>query len=146
MSLAKQLRRWHATGWRHGDCYPKNILVGGKAEEPRPIGCPMATFVAAGPRLDRARLKDLGQFTAGCAALEPWGDPFTFLFAYAEQAGLPEHDALVAAVTPFYERVMERKAERERTRPEREPQGPPQPVPLEVGATPRVRVRGIGAM
>ena len=65
------------------------------------------------------------------------------LFAYAEQPGLPDHDALVEAVTPFYERVVERKAERERTRPEREPEGPPQPVPLEGGAVVRVRVRGL---
>ncbi|MDJ0520541.1 MAG: lipopolysaccharide kinase InaA family protein [Planctomycetota bacterium] len=144
--LAGALRGWHDAGFRHGDCYPKNMLVGGAAGEPRPIGCPMATFVRAGPQLDRARLKDLGQFTAGCAALEPWGDPFTFLMAYGEEPGLPPYDELMEAVTPFYERVMERKAERERTRPEREPDGPPQPKPLGVGGPPKVRVRGLGRL
>jgi hypothetical protein len=146
LEVASALRRWHDAGFRHGDCYPKNILVGGLADQPRPIGCPMASFVAAGPRLDRARLRDLGQFTAGSAALEPWGDPFTFLLAYGAAPGLPEHGALVAAIMPFYERVIERKAERERTRTEREPDGPPAPRPLPPGAPPRARVRDLARM
>jgi len=146
LEVAGALRRWHDAGFRHGDCYPKNILVGGVVREPRPIGCPMATFVAAGAQLDRRRLKDLGQFTAGCAALEPWGDPFAYLLAYGEAPGLPGHEALAAAITPFYERVLERKVERERTRPTREPAGPPAPTPLVPGAPPRIRTRDIGAV
>ncbi len=146
LEVAAALRTWHDAGFRHGDCYPKNVLVGGAAGEPRPIGCPMATFDAPGPALDRARLRDLGQFTAGCSALEPWGDPFSFLMIYGEAPGLPDYEALVELITPFYERVMERKAERERTRPAREPDGPPQPAPLVVGAPPRVRARDIAVL
>ncbi len=141
--LALALRSWHDAGLRHGDCYPKNILVGGAVDVPRPIGCPMASFVSPGPHLDRERLKDLGQFTAGCAALEPWSDPFGFLTTYADAPGLPEYEDLVAQVTPFYERVMERKALRERTRPQREPDGPPMPAPLAMGPKPSVRVRAL---
>lgn len=133
-ALARALRDWHERGFRHGDCYPKNVLVGGTAGAPRPIGCPKARFVAPGPRLDAARLKDLAQLAAGTIALQPWGDPFAFLAAYLEAPGLPSYEDLGARVTPFYERILERKRERERTRPQREPHGPPAPVPLPADA------------
>ena len=127
---AAALRRWHDLGFRHGDCYPKNVLVGGAADVPRPIGCPKGRFVRPGPELDEARLRDLAQFAAGCSTLQPWTDPFAFLSAYLDAPGLPDYDALGAQVMPFYERILERKRERIRTRPLREPGGPPAPRPL----------------
>lgn len=124
------LRRWHDVGFRHGDCYPKNVLVGGEAGTPQPIGCPKARFVAAGPDLDEARLRDLAQFAAGCGALQPWSDPFSFLVSYLEEPGLESYDDVSARAMPAYERIMEKKRERVRTRPQREPHGPPRPTPL----------------
>ncbi len=130
VAAAEALRRWHDAGFRHGDCYPKNVLVGGEADEPRPIGCPKGRFVAAGTALDEARCKDLAQWAAGSAGASALGDPFAFLAFYGEAPGLPDYDELIAAIEPAYEKILERKAERIRTRPEREPEGPPQPVPL----------------
>ena len=37
--LAQALGSWHARGFRHGDCYPKNVLLG-------PDGSPEVTIVA----------------------------------------------------------------------------------------------------
>jgi hypothetical protein len=130
VEAAVALRRWHDLGFRHGDCYPKNVLVGGEDGVPRPIGCPKARLVSPGPTLDDARLRDLAQFAAGCSALQPWSDPFAFLAAYLEEPGLAGYDALSAKAMPVYERILERKRERERTRPQREPHGPPPPTPL----------------
>ena len=127
---AQALRRWHDLGFRHGDCYPKNVLVGGEAEAPRPIGCPKARFVAPGPAMDEARCKDLAQWAVGTASATVLGDPFAFLAIYGDAPGLPPYEALHDAINPHYERILERKAERLRTRPEREPGGPPAPVPL----------------
>lgn len=131
---AEALRGWHDLGFRHGDCYPKNVLVGGSEAAPRPIGCPKARFVAAGPALDEARLRDLAQWAVGSAGASVLGDPFAFLAVYAEAgegAGdLPDYEALIEALTPFYETILEKKAERLRTRPDREPDGPPPPTPL----------------
>jgi len=143
-ALGAALRNWHERGFRHGDCYLKNFLVGGAAGSPRPIGFPGACFVAPGPRLDRRRLKDLAQFAAGCVELGPEVDPFGFLADYAAaEAGLPAPDALQARVRPIFERILERKAERIATRPQREPDGPPAPLPLppEFGLSVDVRVR-----
>lgn len=130
VDMALALRRWHDAGFRHGDCYPKNVLLGGAAGEPRPIGCPKGRFVAPGPRLDDARLKDLAQWAVGSANAAALGDPFAFLTFYGEAEGLPDYEALVEAVLPLYEKIMTRKAERVRTRPQREPEGPPAPQPL----------------
>ena len=128
--VAEALRRWHDLGFRHGDCYPKNVLVGGIEPAARPIGCPKARFVAAGPRIDEARLKDLAQWAAGSADASVLGDPFAFLAVYGEPDGLPGYEELVGRITPYFETILEKKAERLRTRPEREPEGPPQPKPL----------------
>lgn len=127
---AEALRRWHDLGFRHGDCYPKNVLVGGAVDAPRPIGCPKARFVAPGSALDRARRKDLAQWAVGSAAASVLGDPFAFLAVYAQEPGLPEHDALIGAITPSYEKILAKKAERLRTQPLREPHGAPLPRPL----------------
>jgi len=135
LDAAAALRRWHDVGLRHGDCYPKNFLVDADGHA-RLIGCPKATFVAPGPHLDRARLKDLGQFAVGFGALGVWRDPFAFLVAYGETPGLPPYDELLTRVTPFHDRIVCRKHEREQTRPAREPDGPPQPVPLAPTARP----------
>ncbi len=146
--VAYALGRWHKAGFVHGDCYPKNILVGGEAREPRPIGCPKATL---GQRLAPLSapdgvLKDLAQYAVGCAALHSLGDPFAFLTAWGEVHGHADYDALVARITPFYEKILERKAERVRSRPEREPEGPPQPTPLPTGGDVRARMLPIDAL
>ena len=137
---AAALRRWHDLGFRHGDCYPKNVLVGGAREEPRPIGCPKARFVAPGTALDEARLKDLAQWAVGSAGASVLGDPFAFLAVYGERDGavdagagsaaFPPYEQFLERITPFYEAILAKKAERLRTRPEREPDGPPAPTPL----------------
>lgn len=127
---ARALRRWHDLGFRHGDCYPKNVLVGGATDEPRPIGCPKARFVPPGPTLDDARRKDLAQWAVGTAGASVLGDPLAFLAVYAEPPGLPDYETLVTSLLPLQERILARKAERLRTRPEREPDGPPAPTPL----------------
>lgn len=142
--VAIALRDWHDRGFRHGDCYPKNVLVGGNAVRPRPIGFPAGGFVRAGAVVDRARLKDLAQFAAGCQALAPDEDPFAFLEPYADCAdGLPAVAQLRQEATPAFERVMARKAERVATQAEREPDGPPPPLPLppDFGRGAKVRVR-----
>lgn len=145
-ALVGALRRWHDLGLRHGDCYPKNVLVGGSEDEPRPIGCPAARFLRAGPRLDRARLKDLGQWAAGLATEHEAEDPLAFLEDYACVPGVPGRGPLAAAVQPFLARVMARKARRLATRPAREPDGPPLPVPLSPGTARRVAVRDLPSL
>jgi len=138
------LRAWHDRGFRHGDCYPKNVLLGGASSAPRPIGFPSADFVGAGSAIDRGRLKDLAQFAAGCHALTPEADPFAFLEAYVACAeGLPPCAVLRAQVDPAYERIMARKAERVATQGLREPAGPPPPLPLppDFGRSAKMRVR-----
>ncbi len=129
LEAARALRQWHDAGLRHGDCYPKNILVDVR-DRAQLIGCPKARFVRRGPRVDRARLKDLAQFAIGFGALDLWPEPFLFLATYGETPGLPPHDTLVQRIRPIRDRILARKAARRRTQPDREPGGPPQPVPL----------------
>jgi len=123
-TIAKALRTWHDMGFRHGDCYPKNVLVDVGGANPVPIGFPYAHFELADEVIDQARAKDLAQFAAGCKELAL--DPFAFLVAY----GLPAR----AQAEPIYKQIMRRKAQRIATRPQREPDGPPAPVPLEVAS------------
>ena len=134
---------WHAAGFRHGDCYWKNLLVAPDGAV-QPIGYPKAAFERPGTRGDKARWKDLAQLAAGCTELEPAVEPFAWLAAYAEAAGVtPE---VRDEVEPVFERVMARKRERLASRPTREPDGPPAPVPLspETGADTTPRVRSLG--
>lgn len=128
--VARALRAWHDAGWRHGDCWPKNLLVAPDGARVVPIGAPQARAVPPGPRPDRARRADLARFAAGCRALWPTRDPFAFLDVYAPAGGAPSRAALEARSRPLLERVLAKRAEDERTRPQREPAGPPQPVPL----------------
>jgi hypothetical protein len=127
--LARTLRAWHDAGFRHGDAYPKNVLVtaGGEAW---PIGVPAARFVRPGPRLDGARRKDLAQWAAGQRALLGEAEAFAFLDAYARPPGLPPRGRLERWIRPRYDRILEKKARREATRPAREGPVAPRPRPL----------------
>ncbi len=130
VDAARALRAWHDLGFRHGDCYPKNILVGGGGVDPRPIGCPYARWITSGAVIDRARKKDIAQFLVGIPpSLDP-EDGARALNAYVEDPGLPSAEALHAQVQPLIEGIMRKKAHRIATRPQREPDGPPKPVPL----------------
>ena len=124
--LARQLRRWHATGWRHGDCYPKNLLLLSDQKTFAPIGYPSARFYDAGHE-DAACAKDIAQLCVGVQALQSVSVDEVF-DAYAPDA-LP-HSGLRELVDKRIEVIRARKAERERTRPGREPGGPPTPSPF----------------
>lgn len=134
--LARELGRWHALGFRHGDCYPKNVLLDEEWTTALPIGCPRGQVRAPGTKPDRRRLKDLAQWAAGLLALRPDEDPFLFLRAYAEAAGLPGPEWLSGVVRPLFAKIQERKQKRLATLPRREPHGPPPPVPLSPDADP----------
>lgn len=138
--LAGTLRRWHDTGFRHGDCWPKNVLVVGDGSGDLPIGAPRAFAGTAGVHLDRPRFADLARFAAGLQELWPDRDPFAFLAAYAAVPPALARAMVEAAVRPLFERVLAKRAEDERTRPQREPHGPPHPVPLPPDSGPVARV------
>ncbi len=128
--LARAVRAWHDAGYRHGDCWPKNILLSENGHRCLPIGAPKARRVAAGSSLDRLRLRDLARLAAGASLLWPTDDPFAFLDAYVAAPGLPQRPRVESAVAPLLARVLAKRAEDVRTRPAREPHGPPLPVPL----------------
>ena len=131
---AAALAAWHEHGFRHGDCYLKNILLDETGAHASPIGFPKARFVRPGATLDRARRKDLAQFAAGISEMDAGVDPFGFLPAYVKAAeGLPPAESLAARVRPAFERIMARKRDRIASRPKREPDGPPAPKPLPDG-------------
>lgn len=138
--LARALRAWHDAGWRHGDAWPKNLLLAPDGSRALPVGAPKAHVVGAGPRLDRARRRDLARLAAGLSVLEPTLDPLRFLPAYLEGPGLCDLASLERAVRPLLARVLAKRAEDVRSRPAREPHGPPLPVPLPDDAA-RVRRR-----
>lgn len=123
LALAKQLRAWHATGWRHGDCYPKNMLLLADRATYAPIGYPSAQFLGTG-RADAACAKDIAQFCVGIQALQ--GPTVDEVFAAYAPDALP-HSSLRAQVDRRIEVIRARKAQREHTRAEREPDGPPRP-------------------
>jgi hypothetical protein len=127
---ARALRRLHDLGYRHGDCYPKNLLLPDGGGPVLPLGAPKARRVRAGARLDRLRRKDLAQWAAGRREARPDLEPFAFLAHYLEAPGLPPRTEVEARLLPLHERVMARKAARRRTQPLREPGGPPPPAPL----------------
>ena len=146
---AAALATWHERGFRHGDCYLKNILLDETGARPSPIGFPKARFVQPGATVDRARRKDLAQFAAGIAELDADGDPFGFLPAYVQAAeGLPPAESLAAQVRPAFERIMARKRDRIASRPTREPDGPPAPKPLPpgFGETGEMRLSGLAQL
>lgn len=141
VTVARALRTWHDAGFRHGDCYPKNILVGGRETEPRPIGCPYARWGTSGPVLDAARKKDLGQFVVGIPPQLDPEDGVLALRAYVEGPGMPSAEALYEQLRPVIEKIMVKKARRIATRAQREPGGPPKPVPLAAQRPPARVVR-----
>ena len=143
-TLARDLRAWHDAGFRHGDCYPKNVLVPDSGTAPFPVGCPAARFRPSGTRPDRHRRKDLAQWATGVLEIAPEADPFAFLGTYCEAPGF-DRRALEDAVRPLFERVVRRKTERDRTQPQREPGGPPQPSPLD-GPAGRTTMRAIATL
>ncbi len=128
--LVRAVRTWHDAGYRHGDCWPKNLLLSRDGAQALPVGAPKASRVSAGTSLDRARLRDLARLAAGARFLWPSEDPFALLGPYLEAPGLPPRPQVEAEVAPFVARVLAKRAEDERTRPQREPHGPPLPVPL----------------
>ncbi len=134
--LGEALARWHTAGYRHGDAWPKNLLLDDAAERVLPVGAPQARVVRAGRRLDRRALRDLSRLVAGLAGLAPLGvatdaDPGGALAAYVEARGLRgDAGGLRRRVEAFLARLLRNRAEDERTRPLREPLGPPAPVPL----------------
>jgi hypothetical protein len=137
--LARAVRGWHDAGYRHGDCWPKNLLLSEDGRRCLPIGAPKARRVAAGASLDPLRLRDLARLAAGARFLWPSEDPFAFLDPYLETPGLPPRPRVESAVAPLLARVLAKRAEDERTRPAREPHGPPLPVPLPPDARPIAR-------
>jgi tRNA A-37 threonylcarbamoyl transferase component Bud32 len=126
--VAGSLRRWHDAGFRHGNCFPKNLLLAPTGEVVA-IGFPAARFVRPGPRWDRARRRDLGQITAALA-LDPGGDAVErFLDAYVAAPGMGDRSSIERRVAPHRRRVLRRKERRRSTQPSREPHGAPAPTP-----------------
>ena len=143
--LVRAVRGWHDAGYRHGDCWPKNLLLSEDGRRCLPIGAPKARRVGAGVTLDRLRLKDLARLAAGARLLWPTEDPCAFLDAYlgtqgVAAPGLPQRPQVERAVAPLLARVLAKRAEDERTRPAREPHGPPLPVPLSPDTRPIPRL------
>jgi|GEM_PF-2984922 len=128
--LVHAVRGWHDKGYRHGDCWPKNLLLSEDGLRCLPIGAPKARRVRAGFTLDRLRLKDLARIAAGARLLWPTEASCAFLDDYLAAPGLPQRPQVESAVAPLLARVLAKRAEDERTRPHREPHGPPLPVPL----------------
>jgi hypothetical protein len=125
--VVQALRAWHDAGFRHGDCYPKNVLLTPDAVVP--LGAPKARWVRPGPRWDRARAKDLAQWAAGREGLGL--EPLAFLTAYLAAApGLSVEGHARERIGPRLRRIRTKKRRREATRPGREPLGPPRPLPL----------------
>jgi hypothetical protein len=140
-ALAQGLHTWHAAGYRHGDCWPKNLLVGNvNRRDVLPIGAPQAVRVPPGASLDRLRLRDLARFEAGVRLHLPGYAPFHMLDTYLRGTALPARPVVEPLLVPLVERVLAKRAEDERTRPVREPSGPPRPVPLMPDAAPIPRV------
>ena len=130
----RDLRAWHDTGFRHGDCYPKNVLLPDSGAPPLPLGCPAARFVARGTKADRRRRKDLAQWAAGVLEAAPEQSPFAFLEAYCQAPGL-DAARLQKVVRPHFDRILKQKERRDATREAREGGTPPRPVPLREDAT-----------
>jgi len=65
---ARALKEWHGLGFRHGDCWPRNLLL---ARESVPIGCSRARFVRGGERRDRRRIDDCARLLLGLVRLQP---------------------------------------------------------------------------
>lgn len=141
VELGSALRRWHDAGFRHGDCYPKNILLPEAGGAPLVIGCPAARFLRPGVRIDPWRKKDLAQWAAGVHALQPDDDPFAFLESYAAAPDMPLPASLRDMLRPYFEKILAKKAKRRRTQAAREAEGPLVPTPLPERGPPGPRVK-----
>lgn len=128
--LARHVRAWHDAGFRHGDAWPKNVLISADGTKAIPIGAPKARRVRAGTTLDPLRLRDLARLAAYARLTWPKADPYAWLDAYLAAPGLAARPTLERRLDPLVERVLAKRSADERTRPEREPDGPPLPVPL----------------
>jgi len=85
--MLRALRRWHDAGFRHGDCWPRNILVSADATGSIPIGCPKAAFVARGEGRDRRRIGDLARLIHGISRARERTDGEALFLVYAEGSG-----------------------------------------------------------
>lgn len=130
-ALAEALRRWHDAGFRHGDCYPKNVLVDPTSLAASPIGCPAASFPRAGAQADKARWKDLAQWLVGLELLHAVDAAERFVGVYrSREPGMPGEAAMLELIATPRARILEKKAARIASLPDREPHGPPAPTPL----------------
>jgi hypothetical protein len=143
--LAAAWRRWHDLGFRHGDAYPKNVLVSGGGD-PIPIGFPRARWRAPGEALDDARVRDLAQWVVGMEEVGLGARTTRFLDDYG--VGLPEEAVrlIQARVEERAEIVRRKKAVRRASQAVREPEGPPLPRPLRDAPPSRPRVLDLTAL
>jgi tRNA A-37 threonylcarbamoyl transferase component Bud32 len=128
--LVRHVRTWHDAGFRHGDGWPKNLLLSADGARAIPIGAPKARRVRAGAGVDALRLRDVARLVAYARLTWPEADAYALLDAYLAAPGLPGREVLERRLAPLVNRVLAKRSEDERTRPEREPDGPPLPVPL----------------
>jgi len=144
-ALAVAWRRWHDLGFRHGDAYPKNVLVREEGE-PMPIGFPMARVVTAGEQIDKERVRDLAQWVVGLEEVDLGTEVDAFLRRYG--AGRPEASiSLLADLVEERARgVRSKKALRLESRPVDEPLGPVLPRPLRAQAPSRLKVLDLAVL
>ncbi len=140
-ALGRTLRIWHDKGFRHGDCYPKNVLLCDGEAPVMPLGCPAARFRRPGSDLDRLRRKDLAQWAAGTYEQFPETSSFAFLESYCRAPGMPSASLLEAAVRPQYERILRKKGARRASEAARDAVRPRRPEALPLDAPPGPRVR-----
>jgi hypothetical protein len=110
--LIDALRRWHDLGFRHGDGWPKNVLVSGDGTSCVPIGCPRARFVARGERGDGRRAHDLARLLHGISEARQGSDLRSLCARYAGES------AELAALWPRVEARIARQRRKEE-RPKR---------------------------
>jgi hypothetical protein len=128
--LLHAVRGWHERGFRHGDAWPKNVLLARDGSGAVPIGASRARRTAAGSALDRPRLMDLARLVAGARELWPGREPDDLLAPYAEAPDVAPIVGLAAHVSSLLASVESRRARDVATRPAREPHGPTLPMPL----------------
>jgi tRNA A-37 threonylcarbamoyl transferase component Bud32 len=141
-ALARAVRGWHDAGFRHGDCWPKNVMLAPDGSRAVPVGAPKAKRVRAGASFDRLRARDVARLLAYEQLTWPAEGDGGLLDAYCEAPGLPKRATVAARLAPLVASVLARRSRDEATRSAREPDGPPSPKPLppDTEAVPR-RVR-----
>jgi len=116
-TMLEALRRWHDAGFRHGDCWPKNVLVSDDGSACVPIGFPRARFVAPGARADRRRVDDLARLAYGIASARAGSDPRAMVERYGVPGMWPAVKARIARL-------------RARDAAPKGPSLPPRPLPF----------------